>query len=175
MSRQETRKMMCTKTFVRSGLVVLAQALVLLCAPLSLAHAMESTISVVIDQAHLVDLPAGTSTLIIGNPTIADVTMIGAKGSLMVLTPKAFGETNFIALDASGKPLTESIIRVVGGSDALIVQRGMERQSYACAPRCQATEKLGDDTKFFQATVEQNKAYNSNAATATPPTSSGSR
>ena len=134
------------------------------------AWALDKTISVVIDQAHLVDLPPGTSTLIIGNPTIADVTMIGVKGSLMILTPKSFGETNFIALNDAGKPLTESIIRVVAGNDALVLQRGMERQSYACAPKCQITGKLGDDAKYFTATMDQAKAYNSGAAQAVPPT-----
>ena len=135
------------------------------------ARALDKTISVVIDQAHLVDLPAGTATLIIGNPTIADVTMIGARGSRMVLTPRAFGETNFIALDANGKPLTESVIRVVAGTETLIVQRGMSRQSYACAPKCQATEKLGDDDAFFTATAQQAKTYNSSASDIKPPVS----
>ncbi len=149
----------------RTALV--AACLIGLAAPPALA--LEKTISVVIDQAHLVDLPPGTSTLIIGNPLIADVTMIGSKGALMILTPKSFGETNFIALDDAGRPLTESIIRVVAGTDALVVQRGMERQSYACAPKCQVTGKLGDDVKYFSATMDQAKAYNSSASTAPPP------
>ncbi|WP_158810312.1 pilus assembly protein N-terminal domain-containing protein [Beijerinckia sp. L45] len=171
--------MVSIKTLSRAGVAAVLSALVLICVPrvagASDTQTMAKTISVVIDQAHLVDLPAGTSTLIIGNPTIADVTMIGAKGSLMILTPKAFGETNFIALDSNGKPLTESIIRVVAGTDAMIVQRGMERQSYACAPKCQATEKLGDDAKYFAATVDQAKAYNSSASNVTPPTSASAR
>lgn len=134
------------------------------------AQMLDKTINVVIDHAQLVDLPAGTATLVIGNPTIADVTMIGPRGSLMVLTPKAFGETNFIALDAGGKPLTESIIRVVAGNETLVVQRGMERQSYACAPQCMTTEKLGDDPKYFAQTADQAKSYNSAASSIAPPT-----
>jgi Flp pilus assembly secretin CpaC len=161
--------MVCVKTWSRAGLRALLVFVAV--APVSSAFAIDKTISVVIDQAHLVDLPPGTATLIIGNPTIADVTMVGTKSSLMVLTPKSFGETNFIALDASGKPLSESIIRVVAGTDTLIVQRGMERQSYACAPKCQSTEKLGDDGKYFSATVDQAKSYNTTAANATPPVS----
>ena len=136
------------------------------------AAGLEKVVSVVIDQAHLVDLPAGTATLVIGNPTIADVTMIGPRGSLMILTPKAFGETNFIALDANAKPLTESIIRVVAGSETLIMQRGTKRESYACAPKCQATEKLGDDPEFFSATAGQATQYNSRSTSIVPPVSS---
>lgn len=148
--------------------LALAAAIIVAAPPV---FAIEKTINVVIDQAHLVDLPAGTATLIIGNPTIADVTMIGKRSSLMVLTPKSFGETNFIALDAEGKPLSESIIRVVAGSETLVVQRGMERQSYACAPKCMATEKLGDDTKFFTDTIQQAKTYNASVSSAAPPVS----
>ena len=166
--------MVCVKRYARSGLIALLPTVMLLCQQPSPASAMEKTISVVIDQAHLVDLPNGTSTLIIGNPTIADVTMIGPKNSLMVLTPKAFGETNFIALDINGKPLSESIIRVVAGTETLIVQRGMDRESYACAPKCQSTGKLGDDAKYFDATTSQGRAYNTNATSVAPPVSPGS-
>ena len=159
----------CKRSFAPWAAALLAACSIGLTTPR--AFALEKTISVVIDQAHLVNLPPGTSTLIIGNPTIADVTMIGSKGSLMILTPKAFGETNFIALDVAGRPLTESIIRVVAGEDALVLQRGMDRQSYACAPKCQITGKLGDDAKYFNAVSEQAKAYNSAAANAPPPVS----
>ncbi len=143
---------------------VLTLAAVLAGSAAPAARAMDKTISVVIDQAHLVDLPRGTSTLIIGNPTIADVTMVGSRGSLMVLTPKAFGETNFIALDDAGRPLSESIIRVVAGDDAVVLQRGLQRQSYACAPKCQVVGRLGDDVKYFTDAMEQAKSYSAGAS-----------
>ncbi len=164
--------MVCVKLASRRGLLAsLPMIMTALCGSPSSAQGLEKTISVVIDQAHLVDLPLGTATLIIGNPTIADVTMIGSKNNLMVLTPKSFGETNFIALDSGGKPLTESIIRVVAGTETLIVQRGMDRESYACAPKCQSTGKLGDDAKYFEATTSQGRSYNTNAGSITPPVS----
>lgn len=108
----------------------------------------ETQIVATIDQARLVKIPAGTETLVIGNPTIADVTLL-RKNNLMVLTPKAFGETNFIALDGKGNPVAESMIQVVAGTNSLIVQRGGERQSYSCAPRCQPIERLGDDAAYM--------------------------
>ena len=67
-----------------------------------------------VDHARLVKIPVGTETLIIGNPTIADITML-KQNNLMILTPKSFGETNFIALDKDGAPLAESVIQVVNG------------------------------------------------------------
>ncbi len=65
------------------------------------AQADDVKIVAIIDQARLVKIPAGTQTLVIGNPTIADITLL-RRNNVMILTPKAFGETNFIALDADG-------------------------------------------------------------------------
>ena len=126
------------------------------------AKADEAIVGIV-DQARLVKIPDGTDTLIIGNSTIADVTLLKQK-SLMVLTPKAFGETNFIALDAQGKPLAESTIQVINSSNALVVQRGMERQSYSCAPDCQPTERLGDDSKYLSSVAQEAQAHTSRLA-----------
>ncbi len=128
----------------------------------------DGKIVAVIDQAKLVKIPAGTQTLVIGNPTVADVTLM-KQNSLMILSPKAFGETNFIALDAGGNPVAESTIEVVAGTSSLVVQRGMDRQSYSCAPKCQPTERLGDDDKYLSATASQDQAHTARMlASATP-------
>ncbi len=134
--------------------------------------AEDARIIAVIDQAKLVKIPAGTQTLVIGNPTVADVTLI-KQNNLMILSPKAFGETNFIALDAQGTPVAESMIEVVGSSASLIVQRGVERQSLSCTPLCQPTERLGDDNAYLSAVAAQDQAHVarlSGAATPAPTT-----
>ena len=136
------------------------------------AHAEDQPIVGVIDQARLVKIPDGTDTLIIGNSTIADVTLLKQK-HLMVLTPKAFGETNFIALDPDGNPLAESTIRVINSTDALIVQSGMQRQSYSCAPKCQPTERLGDDDAYLGRVTGQDAAHVARLAGASAPTQAG--
>ena len=136
------------------------------------ARAADLVISATVDQAKLVKVPAGTTTLIIGNPTIADITLL-KQNDLMILTPKAFGETNFIALDKDGNPVAESVIRVVNGTDALVVQRGMDRQSYSCAPRCQPTERLGDDDKYLNQVASQVQAHGTRLAGSQPPTGPG--
>ncbi len=117
-------------------------------------------VSVQLDQARIIKLPPRTQTLIIGNPVIADVTMLKSTG-LMIITGKGFGDTNLIALDETGEPLAESIIRVSNVENALVVQRGLERQSYSCAPRCQPTIKMGDTAKFVTDAAAQIKEHNS--------------
>ena len=127
--------------------------------------AMEETLVVTIDQARVVKVPAGTESLVVGNAAIADLTLL--KQGDVIITGKGFGETNFIALDAAGNPLSQSLIHVVaGGSDALLVQRGMDRQSYACEPpsrQCLPTVKLGDDAKYFTDTAKQVTDHNAQA------------
>ncbi len=128
-------------------------------------RAMEETLVVTIDQARVVTVPAGTDALIVGNAAIADVTLL-RQGATMIITGKGFGETNFIALDAAGKSLAQSLIRVVGGRNALLVQRGMDRQSYACGPpsrQCLPTVKLGDDAKYFGEAAKQVTDHNAQA------------
>jgi Flp pilus assembly secretin CpaC len=122
----------------------------------------EDTLTVTVDQARVVKVPAATRTLIIGNPMIADVTLLKTGGT-MIVTGKGFGQTNMIALDDAGNPVAESIIQVISGDNALIVQLGMQRESYTCAPRCQPTARLGDDSKYFSDVTAQINAHVSEA------------
>jgi hypothetical protein len=128
------------------------------------AGATES-ITVKLDQAKIIQLPEGTSTVIVGNPGVADVTLLKKKGR-MVLTAKGFGETNMLALDAQGNSIGESIVRVVAADNALIVQRGLERESYSCNPRCQPTVTLGDTGRYLQEAAGQVQQRNTFSAPA---------
>lgn len=113
------------------------------------AHAGQDPIVVLLDRAKVVKLPETAQTLIIGNPIIADVTLLKG-GRTMVITGKGFGETNLVVLDAGGNLVTEEIIKVKTDTRSLlVVQRGTERESYSCAPRCEPTVQLGDSKTFF--------------------------
>lgn len=123
---------------------------------------MEDILVVTIDQARVVKVPPATETLIVGNAAIADLTLL-KQGSAVVVTGKGYGETNFVALDGAGGTLAQSLIRVVSGKNALLVQRGLDRQSYSCAPQCLPTAKLGDDIKYFGDISGQVKDHNAQA------------
>jgi Pilus formation protein N terminal region len=117
------------------------------------AAAPPALLSVTLDQAKIARIPDGTVTLVIGNPIVADVTMLKGSGS-MVVTGKGFGETNLIALDAVGNIIDEKTVRVVPTGSVLVVQRGMERESYSCAPDCMPTVQLGDGRQFGDASSQ---------------------
>ncbi len=114
----------------------------------SASAAPADNIMVDIDHAKIMKLPEKIQTIVVGNPMIADVTV--QKNGIMIVTGKSYGVTNLIALDGSGNLVVEANIRVQAGGDALVtVHRGMERESYSCAPACQPTLILGDAQKHF--------------------------
>jgi Flp pilus assembly secretin CpaC len=109
---------------------------------------------VTVDRAKIIRLPEATKTVIIGNPAIADVAI--QKAGVVVMTGKSYGETNLIALDGTGNMLAESTLSVQAPSEAIVVvQRGLERQSYSCTPACQPSVILGDANSYFNSTKEQ--------------------
>jgi Pilus formation protein N terminal region len=140
----------------------LAAAFVLAFGP-SPARAETDLIAVTLDQAKIAKLPAGATTLIIGNPMIADVTML-KNNNTMVITGKGFGQTNLIAIDAAGSLVEEEQIQVLPSRGVLLLQSGSSRISYACDPTCMPTAQLGDDDKTFKDVGEQMTTRNGYAA-----------
>ena len=111
-------------------------------------------LSVMVNRAKVIKLPEKTQTVIIGNPAVADIAI--QKSGIVVLTGKSFGVTNFIALDSTGGMIGESMVSVSAPSDAtLMVQRGLERQTYSCTPICQPSVALGDSGGYFAETKGQ--------------------
>ena len=134
------------------------------------AHAAAEPLTVVLDQAKLVKLPERISTIIIGNPLIADVSL--QSGGLMVVTGKGYGKTNLIALDRAGATLLETSIEVSAARDGVVVvYRGAERESYSCIPACERRNTLGDSSPFFDATLAQSIGRNAQAQGSLPPAS----
>ena len=116
--------------------------------------AMADTITVVLDQAKVLKIPDRTTTVVVGNPLIADIAV--QAGGMMVVTGKGYGVTNLIALDTRGNTLMDQSIEVQGPSEHIvIVHRGIERESYSCTPICERRIMLGDSPAFFDATLIQ--------------------
>lgn len=106
------------------------------------------TVVVLLDHAKVIKLPEKAQTVVIGNPSIADVTV--QKSGVLVVTGKSYGVTNLIALDNGGNMLAESMVRVQAPNDTVVtVQRGLDRQSYSCSPTCQPSMQLGDANTYF--------------------------
>ena len=121
------------------------------------------TLKVVLDQATLMKLPDKVSTIVVGNPLIADVAV--QSGGLVDVTGKGFGSTNLIALDRAGTVLMERSIVVSGPSGPTVqVYRGVQRETYSCTPDCERRITLGDSADYFTATITQSDTRNGAAS-----------
>jgi Pilus formation protein N terminal region len=127
------------------------------------APARADTVTVRVDQAHLLKLPDRVATVIIGNPLIADATL--QSGGILVVTGKGYGATNLMALDRDGRVIMSKFVRVLGPSsrELVVVYRGVERETYSCAPQCQPRITLGDSSPYFNATLAQTGSRNGQA------------
>lgn len=131
----------------------------LACAALaSSGAAAKDRIEVLVDEAKVMTIPANVKTMVLGNPGIADMTIL-KKGGKVVLTGKSYGETNIVGLDSDNNLLFESTIRVTAPGGKVVVQRGMDRHSYICNPRCEPTVSLGDAADFMTAHVAQSSSH----------------
>ncbi len=120
-------------------------------------------LQILLDQARIIRLPDQVSTLVIGNPAVADGTL--QTGGLLVVTGKSFGTTNIIALDQRGNVLSEHAVTVAAPKqETLTVWRGAKRETWSCAPRCETSVMLGDNPDFFESAVGQVQTRNSFAA-----------
>jgi hypothetical protein len=123
----------------------------------------DEVVNINVDQAQLVTLPDRVATIIIGNPLIADASL--QNGGILVVTGKGYGTTNLIALDRAGRVLMSRMVEVrgAGTSDVVTVFKGIERETYSCAPNCERRITLGDSPAFFNATLSQSGARNGQA------------
>ena len=119
------------------------------------------TLTINADQAEVMQLPDRVATIVIGNPLIADATL--QSGGILVVTGKGYGATNLLAIDRAGRVLLSRTVQVLS---AVTVYKGVERESYSCAPNCERRITLGDSPAFFNSTLAESGARNGQATTA---------
>ena len=109
-----------------------------------------ATLKVDIDQSTLVKLDKPGSEVIIGNPSIADVTV--QSGQLLVVTGKSSGLTTLMVLDGAGNLIYDKKVFVSADPKRLVtVSKGASRETYTCAPKCDPSLTPGDGTEYFEA------------------------
>jgi len=114
----------------------------------SWADESNAPISVKVNMARILRISAPASTVVVGNPGVADVTIQDAQ--TLVLTGKSYGETNMIVLDAKGNPIADTLVQVVEPQTDLVTMftSGGARSTFHCAPVCQQTVMLGDNPSY---------------------------
>ena len=115
--------------------------------PFSAAKAQDLVVKY--DQSQLLRLPRPVAEIIVGNPSIVDVS--AQANNLLVVTGKSFGITNVIALDADRNIIQDQRVMVVRDeAKTVTLMKGEKRQSYNCSPQCNPALVIGDDEKHFE-------------------------
>ncbi len=106
------------------------------------------------DQAKIISVSGRPGTVVVGNPSIADVTV---QGDRIVLMGRNYGVTNLIILDRDGNQLAALDVTVqITDKNAVQVFKAGGRMTLACAPMCEQTLQVGDDTtKVFEPLTRQ--------------------
>jgi len=113
----------------------------------SMNMAMAEDFHIQYDQAKLMRIVRPAHSIIVGNPSIADVSIQGKQ--LLVVTGKSFGVTNLIVLDEGGAVVLNRKLVVQGDDQKFVnLRKGSVRESYNCTPTCQAALVIGDNVKF---------------------------
>jgi len=108
------------------------------------------------DQSQLLRLARPATEIIIGNPTIADVSI--QAGNLLVVTGKSFGITNMIVLDADRNVIQEHRVMVQRDEQRVVnLHKGGKRESYSCSPQCNPTVTVGDDTQYMNSVAKDSE------------------
>ena len=113
-----------------------------------------SPITVLTDHTQLIELSAEAGTVVVGNPSIADVSV---NGKQVFLHGRAFGDTNVMILDVNGNQLANFDVNVNHEVDNQVAiysatskaEQLAARFTYTCNPTCQRVMIPGDEHVTF--------------------------
>lgn len=136
-------------------MIVAAGALIAVQVGVATVQAAEAIV-VETDQTLMVSIPAVPGAVVIGNPSIADVSMQGTK---MFILGRNFGTTNIYILDNDGNPMATFDVSVKHTTEnTLALFKGTLRHSYNCAPLCESELQVGDNIDYTKILGDQIKS-----------------
>lgn len=130
------------KRLVTHALAMLGLA----CAALAPAQAAQEIV-LNTDRSQIMTLPKAPATVVLGNPSIADITM---NGNSIYLHPRGYGVTNLILLDDAGQKIGDYVLRVIFEDPySVSMYSPTGRRTYSCRKDCLPTLQVGDSPGFF--------------------------
>lgn len=111
----------------------------------SFVPAAAADVSLALDEVRTLTFATPVATVYVGNPAIADITMIDARHAFV--QGKGYGRTNIVALNPDGKQVFGSRVNVTGSDSAgtVTLNRGAQRVTYNCSgARCEPAPVPGD-------------------------------
>lgn len=133
---------------------VISAATLLLALGGSIGEAFASeTLVLYASRTKFMQMDAPPGTVVIGNPSIADVTI---NGSQVFLHGRNYGSTNIMIFDAKGQLAREyEVVVQEGAQDYVTVYKAGASLTYACVGECQPTLKPGDAPGYMAGIAKQ--------------------
>lgn len=108
-----------------------------------------TNLTIVADRAKIVRIAGDVASIIVGNPSFADVSV---QKKFLIVHGRNFGQTNILVLDDEGETIADLNVTIIKGPDRNVsVYRAGQKSSYACAPKCESTLQVGDSEAYFEA------------------------
>lgn len=108
--------------------------------------ALAGSLSVPLNHSVRLGLSGSAASVVIGNPSIADVTVVDSR--TLFLSGKSVGSTDVAVVDALGRTIYSADVAVSSPrAGHVAVYRGGEktaRTDMACSPRCEIAPKAPD-------------------------------
>lgn len=102
-----------------------------------------------IDQVRPYEIARPAGQIVVGNPSIADLTV--SDKQRVLLYGKAPGLTNMYIFDDDGAVIDNLMVRVRATTAGMLtMHRGPARTTYNCSNQCEATITVGDDATIFK-------------------------
>jgi hypothetical protein len=130
---------------------IIAAALLSVAAPAIAAQT--GAVNLGLDEVHTLTFRAPIATVYVGNPSIADITMIDARHAFV--QGKSYGRTNIVALNHDGVQVFNSGVTVTSAATngTVVLNRGTQRITLTCAgTSCEPTPMPGDGKSAYEAT-----------------------
>ena len=129
------------------------------------ASALAYDLVVATDQSRVIKLDAPANTIIVGNPMIAEVTMV--DNQTVAVLGRMMGQTNIIALDKAGNEVHNQNVAVrLNDQQIVTLYKGnVGPRTFSCAPRCEWMIHPGDlDFKEIHENAEKKQDLAEGAA-----------
>lgn len=96
--------------------------------------------SVAIDHTTRINLRSAAASVIVGNPAVADVTVVDER--TLFLSGRGYGVTEVVVLDPLGRTIwTGEVVVTAPTEGAVTIYRGAQATEMACAAACSTSAR----------------------------------
>jgi hypothetical protein len=133
---------------------------------LLLAPVAAKALVVPINHSARVNIAGAAQSVVVGNPSIADVTVIDSH--TVYVTGKSYGATNLVVLDRTGHALFDGDVTVASAGGSVSVYRGGQKSNVACDPGCTESSEIASGGGKSMVTSTLGAPASLQAAVSTP-------